>query len=505
MRDHLLLYINGRAVRVSGDDAFLSLSDYLRLRERLIGTKVVCAEGDCGSCSALVGRVVEGAMRYAAVTSCIQMMLQLDATHIVTIEGLGRQGELNPIQQALVKCQGTQCGFCTPGFVVAMYDALRHPETACDAHTATRGLVGNLCRCTGYDSILRAGMTTDRGTLASLDELYPPATMAAQLSAAADDDVRIDAPPRWFYKPVTVEQAVRFRHDHPGTTLVAGATDLGVLQNKRIRTIDTAMSLAGLAELRGVHVEGGAVVVGAAATLTEFEQAALAHIPELGRFMAWFGSPLIKNAGTLAGNLVTGSPIGDTIPALTVLGATIGLASAGGGRSVPIDEFYTGYRQTVLAPDEIVTTIRVPIPTPDTTFKLYKVSRRKDLDIAGFGAAIWLRRRGAVIDDLRIAYGGVGPRVMRMTRTEETLRGKHVALGLFERAAAIARQEVTPISDVRGSDAYRRALAGNILIRFWHETMAGEGGDNGHGGGAAPPAPAGAKQPALVHHPERQG
>jgi xanthine dehydrogenase small subunit len=202
--------------------------------------------------------------------------------------------------------------------------------------------------------------------------------------------------------------------------------------------------------------------------------------------MAWFGSPLIKNAGTLGGNIVTGSPIGDTIPALIALEADVDIAGPGERRRVPISQFYTGYRKTVLKESELVTGVCIPLPKADETFKLYKVSRRKDLDISSFGAAIWLKQSNGVVDDVRIVYGGVGPMVMRMSRAEDAIRGRAPTLERFEEAAKAAGADVTPITDVRGSEAYRRRLAHNILLKFWHETI-GQNGNGGNGHDAAPP------------------
>lgn len=495
MRDHVLLYVNGQPTRVDGADAFLSLSDFLRRRQRLTGTKVVCAEGDCGSCTVLLGRLDGAQIGYAAVTSCIQTMFQLDAAHVVTIEGLrepsggGSGGGLNPIQRSLVKCQGTQCGFCTPGFVVAMY-GLMHEGQPCDAAEVRRGLVGNLCRCTGYDSILRAAAETDRAALQPIDALYPPGPIVAALRQAAAEEVSIDAAGRRFYKPVTVKAAVRFREANHGTSTVSGGTDLGVLQNKLIRPYKVVMSTAGLAELRAIEVGGGVLTVGASASLTEFERATLEHIPELGRFMDAFGSPLIRNAGTIAGNLVTGSPIGDTIPALMVLNAEVELAGVNGRRRVRLADFYTGYRTTVLTPDEIVAAVRIPLPKHGDVLKLYKVARRKDLDISTFGAAFLLRLTEEGVEEVRIAYGGVGPTVLKMAKTEAVLRGQALSAELIERAAAVARDEVKPLSDVRGSEAYRRALAANALRKLWHDVRGGAA-VNASGNGE-PKQPAGA-------------
>jgi xanthine dehydrogenase small subunit len=470
MRDRIRFYLNGNLTEVAGDDNFLTLSDFLRRRKNLTGTKVVCAEGDCGSCTVLVGRAEGDSIRYLAVCSCIQLLFQLDASHIVTAEGLRDGRELNPIQQAMVSCQGTQCGFCTPGFVVSL-QGMMNDGGEVDAEKVRRGLTGNLCRCTGYDSILRAAMSVDRSALKSVDALYPPAAMLPDLSTAAGEEVRIDTATRRFFKPVTIAQAVRFRLDNPNCTVIAGGTDLGVVYNKRVREIPVALSLGGIASLRATSLDRGVMHLGAATTLTDLQSIAQNQLPELADFMEWFGSPLIRNAGTLGGNLVTGSPIGDTLPAMIALGAEIELTGLTHTRCVPIEQFYSGYRKTVLAADELVTSVRIPLLGESQTLKLYKISRRKDLDISSFGAAIWMLRTNGIIEDLRLAFGGVGPMVIRMLRTEALLRGKPPTIELFEQAGEVARDEVTPISDVRGSAEYRRTLAGNILLKFWHEVI----------------------------------
>jgi xanthine dehydrogenase small subunit len=470
MRDHLLLYLNGRRLRVGGDDAFLTLAEFLRRRRQLTGTKVVCAEGDCGACAVLIGRIsADGScIRYTSVNSCIQLMFQLDATHVITVEGLKDGQSLNPVQESMVKCQGTQCGFCTPGFVVSLCDLMQGNHEP-DAHAVRRALVGNLCRCTGYDSIIRAALQTDRSSLKSIDAIYPPGEILAALTGATSQEVGIETANARFFKPISVENAVRFRKEHASCLIISGATDLGVQRNKGTRQIDVVMSTAALRDLQEIAITPQELCIGAGVTLTELERMTAKHLPEFSQFLAYFGSPLIKNAATLAGNLVNASPIGDTIPALFVLGGEVELTGSDSARWVRIEDFYTGYRKTLLRSDEIMTRVRLPLPAKDEIFKLYKISKRKDLDISSFGAAIWMRTAGRTIGEIRIAYGGVGPMVVRLPRTEAFLMGKPASRQLFEEAGEIANGEITPISDVRGAENYRRILGKNILIKFCHD------------------------------------
>jgi xanthine dehydrogenase small subunit len=492
MRDHLQLCLNGGLLQVTGDDAFVTLAEFLRNRRRLTGTKVVCEEGDCGACAVLVGRVSvdEQCLVYTSVNSCIQFMFQLDATHVITVEGLKYEAQLNPVQKAMVECHGTQCGFCTPGFVVGLCDLMQKRERI-EVHDVRRGLVGNLCRCTGYDSIVRAAMQVDREDMKELDELYPQGELLPKLKVAASEEVGIESGGRKFSKPTTIESALRFRKENPDSLIVSGATDLGVQRNKGSRQFNVVMSTTAIRELHGIHVSPTEILIGAGETLSELERVSAIHLPELSRFLAYFGSGLIKNAATLAGNIVNASPIGDMLPAFYVLEGEVEIAGPTYMRWVGIEKFYTGYRKTVLRSDEIVARLRLPLPVQGEHFKLYKISKRKDLDISSFGAAIWMRRADSRIEQIHIAYGGVGPMIMRLRLTEDFLAGKTASKELFAEAGAIARSEINPISDVRGSENYRRTLATNILLKFWQDIDGHPNGDD------LAPLPAGSMRKSL--------
>ena len=449
MRDHIRFLINGREHRAAGAAAFATLANYLRYDAAATGTKIVCEEGDCGACTVLIRR---GDADFVPVNSCILSLIQLDGTSIVTVEGL----RMNSVQQSMMTSHGAQCGYCTPGFVVAM-SALFETCDRVDEKQVRDGLTGNLCRCTGYEPILKAALTAAPPST-KLRDLYPQ---------VLDDDeaVRVDD----FFAPTMLADAIAFKRDNAGCTIVQGATDVGVWINKRNFAASAMLSLAKIKELNELRDDGDAVVVGANVTLTTFEAFIKDKIPELYGILNIFGSPQIKNAGTLVGNVANGSPIGDTLPYLFVAGAELELAGSAGTRTVAIADYYLGYKKFDLRADEIIARVRVPVVAD--TLKLYKVSRRKDLDISAFTAAIRLRTSDGHINSASIAYGGVAPTVVRLPKTESFLAGKPIAHGTFEEAGRIARSEVKPISDVRGSADYRAQLAENILPKFWYDAF----------------------------------
>ncbi len=454
MRDHIRLLINGRQHDVRGRAVFTTLSNYLRYDFGATGTKIVCEEGDCGACSVLIRKGED----FVPINSCILSVFQLDGASIVTVEGL----KMNAVQQAMIECHGAQCGYCTPGFVVAMTGLFENRDRV-DEPCARAGLVGNLCRCTGYEPIIKAACAVDGASMQKMRELYPQ-------TIDDNDDVLIEEDGRTFFAPSTLDEAVSFKRKFKPCTIVQGATDVGVWINKRSYSAPAMMSLAKLRDLYELREDDGAIVVGANVTLTQLENFTRDRIPELHRILNIFGSPQIKNAGTLAGNIANGSPIGDTLPYLFVSGATLELASVDGTRTVAVGDFYRGYKQFDMQPHEIITRVRVPIVRDDRV-RLYKVSRRRDLDISAFTAAIRLKVSNSHIEQATIAYGGVAPVVMRLPKTESYLAGKSIASDTFEEAGRIARGEVAPIGDVRGSRDYRLQLAENIMMKFYYDEL----------------------------------
>lgn len=480
MRDYLLIYINGRRHEIRGDQAFMSLSDYLRYDQGLVGTKVVCSEGDCGACTILRGTFRAGAeaLHYESINSCIAFMHLMDCSHIITIEGLSGEKELNPVQQSMVDHHGAQCGFCTPGFICAMTDFVNHRvcqstsaglDEYLDERQLRNALTGNLCRCTGYGPIIEAGTHVNLKTFRPLQKQYDCPEMHQELRSHQNSGIHLETPDRVFYAPTTLSEAVAFHAERPEAKIFSSATDMGVLINKDKVDPLVITNLSRVAEAHEIEVHAHEIVVGARVTLTQLENACRNSIPEFSRLMRIFASPQIKNKGTLVGNIANASPIADTIPFLFVAEAELELLSPEGARRVNINDFYLGYKQLDLRADELISRVFIPIPNPSDILKLYKVSNRKDLDISTFTAAIRLQVVAGKVQTARIAFGGVGPTVLRLPQTEALLQGQEMDESLFVRAGKLARTEVTPISDVRASAAYRSQLAENILPKFYYE------------------------------------
>ena len=479
VREHIHLRINGQPHRVTGDDAFLSLSDFLRLRLGMTGTKIVCSEGDCGACTVLVAKwsrdESDSPLHYKPMDSCITWMFQLDHAHVVSIEGLADGDKLHPVQKAMVECHGSQCGFCTPGFVMAMTGLLEHANACgddCVDDQALRiGLTGNLCRCTGYVQILDAARAVDPRTLQMVASRHPAETIHAAWEKETDSISVHATPERKIHIPSTLKEALEFLRLNPTTKIISGATDVGVQVNKGLISLATILYVGGLSELRAIHEEDGKLTIGAGATWSQVIAAVEKTLPAFAEILSLFGAPQIRNAGTIGGNIVNGSSIADSLPFLFVSDAQLRLVSARGERRVGIADFFLGYKRVDIKPGELLVDITFGPPASDQILRLYKVSRRRDLDIATFTAAVLLTMKQERIENARVAYGGVGPVVLRLARTEAMLKGQVMTEDLMREAGLTARAEIAPLSDVRASAQYRLTLAQTILLKVYHEAL----------------------------------
>ena len=474
MRDHILLFVNGKQNRIDGADAFRTLSDFLRGVLSLCGTKIVCSEGDCGSCSVLCGTPDFEAKKfsYKPIDSCIRFVYQLDGCNIVTVEGLTDNevqcGSLNGVQQSMIDCHGSQCGFCTPGFVMTMTGILEDTQQPTE-NQWRRGLTGNLCRCTGYSPIIDAGLKCEAQSSPPMNKCFEPAEMLKAIGGLASEEIKIESDSQTIYSPTSVDQAVAFLDQHPDAQVVAGATDVGVQFNKGYCEAKVWLDLNRVASLKKASNTGGAIVAGSGATWSDIETLIEEDLPQFHEILTWFGSPQIRNVGTIGGNIINASPIADSLPLMFVSDAELQLSGKGGTREVNINDFYQGYKKFDLRSGELLSQVRIPLPEDDEELRLYKISRRQDLDISSFTAAIKMKLSGSKIRSAAIAYGAVGPVVLRLPKTESFLVGKELDNKTMVAAGEIAVGEITPITDVRGGDEYRFQLARNVLLKFLHE------------------------------------
>ena len=483
MRDYLLFYVNGIRHQISGERAFQPLSGFLRGDLGLVGTKVVCAEGDCGSCTVLIGRIGNPVMFYEGINSCIQYLYQLDCAHVITVEGLKDETQkIHPVQKAMIDTHGSQCGYCTPGFVMSLA-AMFETQEAMTRSSVQDGLTGNLCRCTGYEQIIDAALSLNPKEIHKASKSFHEEAMLTDFKEHVSQAVSCEFEEKWngssqkvqFYVPTTLNEALEFKQKHRHITVVAGGTDISVQMNKERLEPSSVMSLTHLSGLESLEINNKTVTLGAKLSWSKLAEHCQQHLPQFAKIIEIFASRQIKNSATLAGNIANASPIADSLPFLYVIDAEIELSSfqpnaeVANKRWARINHFYHGYKITEMKADELITRIRWNLPDTEDLLKLYKVSKRKDLDISTFTAGIWLKLKKAKIQNARLAFGGVGPVVLRLPETEDFLRGKPLLLEIFQQAGKIARDEIRPVSDVRASSDYRLQLAENILLKFFHE------------------------------------
>lgn len=479
-RDYVFFFCNGQPIRAKGLEAFQTLSTWLRKERKLTGTKVVCAEGDCGACTVLLGYPRAEKIKYEAVNSCILNVHQLDGLHVITIEGLAWGDRLHPVQQAMRDGFGSQCGYCTPGIVMALAaNSLADSESTRTKLTATEALVGNLCRCTGYEAIIDSAEAAKKLSSWKLADQYPPGAIVKQLKEETKlpfglqeaDPALEQGIPRKCWRPRTLRDAIEIKRKHPEARWLAGGTDLCVQINKERIDPKELIATSEISELCGIREVEGYLIFGGNVSWKELEEWALVNWPNLKEMLDLFASPQIRNRGTIAGNLANASPVADSLPWLYVSEAEIGACDGENWRWIPIEKFYKGYKLLDLRPSELIGAIRIQKSHQSLSQRLFKVSKRRDLDISTFTAAIQWQMVEGRFQQIRLAYGGVGPTVIRLHKTEKALRGKECTKDLIEKAGKIAVAEISPISDVRSSNYYRNRLAETILKKFFYEEI----------------------------------
>ena len=445
--------------------------DWLRVEQRCTGTKEGCAEGDCGACTVVLGELDEkGALALRPVNSCIRFLPTLDGKALFTVEDLaGPGGALHPVQQSMVDCHGSQCGFCTPGFVMSLWACYERHQAAGSRPTRQQladDLSGNLCRCTGYRPILDAGQQMFDRAPVRLDAR----PVVAALKALAGDPPLATA--GGFHAPRTLAALAALRAARPQARLLAGATDIGLWVTKQLRALPEIIYLGEVAELRRIEVQGDKLRIGAGASLEAAWKALAGRWPTLRDMWLRFASPPVRHAGTMGGNVANGSPIGDSAPVLIALGASLVLRRGERRRMLPLEAFYLDYMKNALEPGEFVEAIEVPLAhaTDNAQLRAYKISKRFDSDISAVSAAFALALDGERVRDVRLAFGGMAAIVRRAPAAEAALRGRPWNEASLEDAIAALASEFEPLTDMRASAAYRRQVAQNLLRRFWLET-----------------------------------
>ena len=461
----LRFQLNGRWRTENGVSPTTTLLDYLRLNARLTGTKEGCAEGDCGACTVVIGLPQDdGRMAWRAVNSCLVLVPQIDGLPVITVEGLAQpDGTLHSVQQSLVEADATQCGFCTPGFAMAMF-AFAHESKGSggeprDDETIHEALAGNLCRCTGYKPIVEAcrSMRAD-----------PPGCGFAERAGETASEYRQGA--QLYLAPRSIGELVEARADYPDAFILGGGTDLGIRVSKEREAFPVVISTQWVSELRAISEQKDTLTIGGGATYTRALPALDKHFPSFAALVRRIGSRQIRNIGTLAANIANASPIGDTIPCLIALDATIMLRSKRGIRGVKADEFIIAYRKTAMEEDEIIEAIEIPKLKPGTTFTTYKLSKRFDQDISTVIGAYRLRVAGGIVAELRAAYGGMAATTARAKHVEAALIGKPWTAETLRDIDALIAQDFQPMTDHRGTDAYRLRAAANLVRRLQFET-----------------------------------
>ncbi|WP_119393032.1 xanthine dehydrogenase small subunit [Taklimakanibacter lacteus] len=472
-RNSIRFLRRGEVVELTAVAPIRTVLDYLRLEEGARGTKEGCCEGDCGACTVALGSLKDGRLVYEPVNACILLLGQIDGKELVTVDDLSVSGKLHPIQQALVDHHGSQCGFCTPGFVMSLFPLYQSGAVA-NRKMVVDQLAGNLCRCTGYRPIVEAALAACTG---KPDDAWSEARLEiAQTLAGFDDgtDLFIGDDEEFFAAPAFDEALARLTEKHPDAVILSGATDVGLWITKQLRPIRKIIFLGRMRSLREIVETIDSVRIGAAVTYAEAEPSFAAIDPDLAELLRRIGSKQVRATGTVGGNIANGSPIGDTPPALIALGAGLELRKGRQTRALPIEDFFIAYGKQDRSPGEVVAGVSIPMLKRGEAFRCYKITKRFDQDISSVLGAFKFGIAQGRITEARIAYGGMAATPKRALKTETAVKSLSLddPAGWAAAADRLA-EDFQPIDDHRASAAYRSETARNLLIKALTE-MAGE-------------------------------
>lgn len=484
-------FLLGREERTLSDfDPTMTVLEYLRGPAHRTGTKEGCAEGDCGACTVVLAEPDKNGhgLRYRAVNSCIQFLPALDGKQLLTVEDLrNEKGRLHPVQTALCRTHGSQCGFCTPGIVMSLF-AMEREGGPRGRDNIREALAGNLCRCTGYGPVIAAAADVRKRREEPFDA--DESATVERLNALGDVEmIAIEKDNRRYFAPASLQELMDLLEQNPEARIVGGTTDVGLWVTKQHRELDVLVSVSRVRELKRISVGQSHIEIGAGVTLTDAHEVLATHYPDLDELLMRFASRQIRNVATVGGNIANGSPIGDLAPALIALDASLVLRAGSERRRIPLESFFLEYGKQDRRPGEFVETIEVPLPSGEEVFACYKISKRFEQDISALCGAFRVRIGDGKVTDVRVAFGGMAGTPQRARSCEAALFGQTWSQENVETAMEALKGDFTPLDDMRASARYRRLAAANLLLKFWLESSGNaperrvsemSGGDDGH-------------------------
>ncbi len=477
-RQHISFLLNGTPVTIdfakSGLKPSTTVLNWLRNDMHHTEVKEGCAEGDCGACTVVLASIAEEGshLEYKAINSCLLFLPAIDGKLLITSRGLSPEGEsienLHPVQKAIVEEHATQCGFCTPGFVMSLFAQYHKPEPSDDAEI-NNALAGNLCRCTGYDSIRKAARQVLQDKKPDLFDQTQHQLLGMLNHIQSTEMLDVECSGQHYLRPHSLSDALQARKAFPQAVVVNGSTDVALQQSKHFKHLPLILDISGIRELKSCNHDNDALHIGAGLSLEDLRLRVKNLFPALSQILDVFASRQIRQVATMGGNIGSASPIGDTTPLLMACNATVKLASSQSSRSMPLRNFITSYRTTALQADELITEIILPLPKDNEHVRMYKVSKRHDMDISTVSAAFRLQLKDNTVEDISMYYGGMAATTMSAEKVESLLKGKEWNEKTIHEAMSMLQHTFTPLSDARSGAEFRNTAAANLLLQFYND------------------------------------